>query len=102
MITDFQRRVYELCRRVPRGRVATYKAIGTALGGRGQIYRAVGVALNKNPFAPRVPCHRVVCSDGSVGGFAHGVKRKIALLRKEGVVVRKGKVVGFEKKLVSF
>ncbi|MBI4140409.1 MGMT family protein, partial [Candidatus Woesearchaeota archaeon] len=70
MVTEFQKRVYELCKIVPKGKVTTYREIGNALGGKGQIYRAVGVALNKNPFAPQVPCHRVVNGNGFVGGFA--------------------------------
>lgn len=95
MISAFKSHVYELCRKVPQGKVTTYKAIGDALGMNG--YRAVGMALNKNPFAPVVPCHRVVASDGSVGGFAHGTWKKIELLRNEGVAVRDGKIVDFEK-----
>ena len=75
----FFERVYMLCGKVPKGRVTTYKEIGNALGGRGQVYRAVGVALNRNPHAPAVPCHRVVNSDGRVGGFAHGAKKKIKM-----------------------
>ncbi len=94
MVTLFQQRVYELCKQVPRGKVTTYKAIADALGIKG--YRAVGMVLNRNPFAPKVPCHRVVAADGSIGGFAHGVVRKIELLKKEGVIIKNGKVVDFE------
>lgn len=92
---SFQEKVYELCRKVPKGRVTTYKAIGDALGIKA--YRAVGNALNKNRFAS-VPCHRVVCSDSKVGGFAHGVEKKVEMLRMEGVCVKEGKMVDFEKK----
>ena len=82
--------------------MTTYKELGRALGGRGQIYRAVGNALNKNPFAPSVPCHRVVASDGSLGGFAHGSVAKKKLLEREGIHVLKNKIVGFEEKLWRF
>jgi methylated-DNA-[protein]-cysteine S-methyltransferase len=92
----FAERVYTLCKKVPKGKVTTYKDIGNALGGRGQIYRAVGVTLNRNPHAP-VPCHRVVNSDGRVGGFAHGTVKKIKLLEKEGIKIKKGRIVDFEK-----
>ena len=98
-ITPFQKKVYSLCRKIPKGRVSTYKEIGRAIGKRGQIYRAVGAALNKNPFAPKVPCHRVVNSDGRVGGFARGARKKIKLLEKEGVKVKKGKIADFERVL---
>lgn len=92
MVTEFQQKVYNLCRKVPQGKVTTYREIGNALGGRGQVYRAVGAALNKNPFAPEVPCHRVVKSNGFVGGFARGTKKKIELLEKEGIEVKNGNI----------
>jgi methylated-DNA-[protein]-cysteine S-methyltransferase len=71
------------------------------------VYRAVGVALRMNPHAPVVPCHRVVASDGSIGGF-HGhttgpfITKKIALLKDEGVLVKDSRIVDFEKKLYRF
>ncbi|MBS3176238.1 MGMT family protein [Candidatus Woesearchaeota archaeon] len=102
MITEFQKKVYTLCRKVPKGKVTTYKEIGKAVGKRGQIYRAVGVALNKNPFAPKVPCHRVVASGGSLGGFAFGLKKKIQLLKKEGVETKNNKIADFEKVVFKF
>ena len=98
MVT-FNEKVYSLCKKVPRGRITTYKEIGNALHGRGQVYRAVGVALNKNPYAS-VPCHRVVNSDGRVGGFARGTKKKILLLKAEGIAIEKGKIKDFDKKLL--
>ena len=102
MVTIFEQRVYDILLSVPAGRVTTYKEIGKAIGKDGNIYRAIGQALHKNPFAPRVPCHRVVCADGSLGGFAHGSAAKIALLASEGVAVASGKVIDFEKKIWRF
>jgi O-6-methylguanine DNA methyltransferase len=96
-ITHFQKTVYVACRKIPSGRVSTYREIARAIG-KPKSARAVGNALNKNPFSPQTPCHRVVRSDGAVGGFAFGNRRKIELLKKEGVVVKKGKVIDFEKK----
>ncbi len=81
---------------IPKGKVATYQTIA-AWAGSSNASRAVGNACNQNPFAPDVPCHRVVASDGSLGGYAHGPAKKIALLKKEGIVVRKNKIVDFEK-----
>ncbi len=80
---NFQQKVWALCARVPRGKLTTYADIARALGG--QAYRAVGNAMNRNPYAPGVPCHRVVGSDGSLTGFAQGLKRKREMLEKEGV-----------------
>lgn len=77
--------------RIPRGKVATYKDIARAVE-RPLAYRAVGNALNKNTHAPKVPCHRVVNSDGRLGGYAGGLSNKTELLKKEGVVVRGKKV----------
>ena len=86
--TDFELRVYESCRRIPSGKVSTYRELARALDcGSAQ---AIGQALKRNPYAPEVPCHRVVRSDGRIGGFAGHtdgpeIERKIKLLRAEGV-----------------
>ena len=48
--------------------------------------------MNNNPHAPKVPCHRVIKSDGSIGGFAHGTKKKAEMLRKEGIKITNGKI----------
>ncbi len=87
--------VYELCKQVPKGKVTTYKEIGTVLGMKG--YQAIGQVLRCNPYAPIVPCHRVVKSDGSLGGFkgrlqGKEIVEKERLLKKEGVIIQEGKV----------
>ncbi len=88
---SFNSKCYSVLKKVPRGKVTTYKELAKAVGcPRGA--RAVGNAMNKNPYAPKVPCHRVVKSNGEVGGFASGTKKKIAMLRKEGVETVKRKV----------
>jgi O-6-methylguanine DNA methyltransferase len=84
-LTDFQKDVYMVVACIPRGNVLTYAQVACLIGRPGAV-RAVGNALNRNPFAPRVPCHRVVRSDGTVGGFASGTRAKRALLRKEGAL----------------
>lgn len=99
---SFADQVYEILKRVPKGRVTTYKLIAEKLGSKA--YQAVGQALRRNPHAPEVPCHRVVKSDGSIGGFNGKTKgkeidRKIALLKSEGVEVVNGKVADFESRL---
>ncbi|MDO8625012.1 MAG: MGMT family protein [Candidatus Diapherotrites archaeon] len=99
MTVLFNQKVYRALSKIPRGRVTTYAQIAKAIG-HPKAYRAVGGACNKNPNAPAVPCHRVVKSDGSLGGYAHGKRRKIALLKKEGIAVQDGKVVDFEEKRV--
>jgi methylated-DNA-[protein]-cysteine S-methyltransferase len=80
---SFNQKVWAVTARIPRGKVMTYRDVAKALGGNA--YRAVGNALNKNPYAPVVPCHRVVGSDGSLTGFAGGIEKKRALLKREGI-----------------
>ena len=93
----FTDKVYEKLRKVPKGRITTYKILADSL--HSKAYRAVGTAMNKNPYAPEVPCHRVINSDGSLGQFATGTENKIRLLRQEGVKIVDGKVVDFKKLL---
>lgn len=100
-ITFFENLVYEATKKIPKGRVSTYSSIASYIG-RPKAARAVGNALNKNPYAPQVPCHRVLKSDGSLGGFSFGSKAKIAILKKEGVVIVSNRVVGFKDILFDF
>jgi methylated-DNA-[protein]-cysteine S-methyltransferase len=87
---SFNEKVWALTARIPKGKVVTYRQIAQALGT--EAYRAVGNALNRNPFAPQVPCHRVVGSSGALTGFAGGLPEKHRLLADEGVPLRNGKV----------
>jgi methylated-DNA-[protein]-cysteine S-methyltransferase len=87
-VTPFRRKVYEALLEVPPGRVTTYGLLGKRVGCASA--RAVGGALRENPFAPEVPCHRVVAADLSIGGFngrreGGEIARKIGLLVGEGV-----------------
>ncbi len=95
MPTKFEEKIYSKLKQVPRGRVTTYADLAKAVGSKA--FRAVGNAMNKNPYAPKVPCHRVVSSDGKIGGFASGTKNKIKMLEKEGVKIKNSKIVDFEK-----
>lgn len=97
---DFSTQVLQLASRIPKGKVSTYGEVAKALAGV-RFSRAVGLALNRNPRPVKVPCHRIVCSDGRVGGYAGGVPEKIRLLAEEGIIVENGRVVDFEKKLFT-
>ncbi len=81
--TKFEERVYAVVRRIPKGQTRSYRWVAERLGNPG-LARAVGNALNRNPYAPHVPCHRVVKADGSLGGYAGGPARKRRLLQREG------------------
>jgi methylated-DNA-[protein]-cysteine S-methyltransferase len=88
--TEFETMVYDAVRRIPEGETRTYGWVAREIG-RPKASRAVGNALHRNPFAPEVPCHRVVRSDGTIGGFATGAGKKRELLDRESAVAGKGK-----------
>ena len=96
----FDQRCYDLLLQIPKGKVTTYREIAHALGTKA--YRAVGQAMNRNPNLVRVPCHRVVKSNGEVGGYARGLSRKMELLKQEGVEVSEDGQVDFSKYLYVF
>ena len=83
-MTQFAGKVLAAVKKIPRGKTATYKDIAKRAGNP-RAFRAVGNILNKN-YDPKVPCHRVVRSDGKTGGYNRGTKRKIAILKKEGAL----------------
>ena len=93
--TAFEQRVFDTICRIPRGRVSTYGLLARELDcGSAQ---AVGQALKRNPFAPQVPCHRVIASDLRTGGFAgqregETIRKKLRLLEEEGVRFEGGKL----------
>lgn len=90
-ISPFDILVYDATAKIPAGKVSCYQEIARIIG-QPKAARAVGNALNRNPFAPQVPCHRVIRSDGQIGGFFHGSKRKAKLLQSEGVMIKQGRV----------
>ncbi len=96
----FKEKVYSITKKIPKGRVSTYRDVAHALNCRA--YRAVGNALNKNKHPIIIPCHRVVSSNGSIGGYSGGIKNKIKLLKKEGIGIRNNKIIDFEKVLYKF
>jgi methylated-DNA-[protein]-cysteine S-methyltransferase len=81
-LTDFDKAVYAAVMEIPLGETRSYKWVAGKIG-RPRSSRAVGNSLNKNPVAPFVPCHRVIASDGSWGGYSAGLPKKIRLLKKE-------------------
>ena len=92
VVQGFTRRTLQACGQIPRGQVVSYGSLASSLGIPGGA-RAVGNAMAANPFPLMIPCHRVVRSDGSIGGFGGGVEVKKHLLRLEGIVFdSKGRV----------
>ncbi len=89
----FRNRIYEVAKKIPRGKVVTYAQLA-ALAGNPKAARAVGTAMKENPYMPVVPCHRVVGSDGSMKGYAGegGVRKKVQMLHEEGVIFNGNRV----------
>lgn len=80
--TPFEKKVWKVLLTIPRGEVRSYQWVAKRVGSP-RAFRAVGQALKKNPFAPQVPCHRVIRKDGTLGGYARGLARKKYLLKNE-------------------
>ena len=89
--TEFEREVLVATFKIPKGKVSTYKRVAEKIG-RPNSYRAVANALHRNPLWPTVPCHRVVCSDGSFGGPRKGAESRRRTVEEEGVPIKNGKV----------
>lgn len=87
MATEFQKEVYRTVLQIPIGQVRSYSWVAKKIK-RPKAVRAVGTALKNNPFAPVVPCHRVISSDGTLGGYSHGLKKKRQLLELEKKIVK--------------
>ncbi|MDP3965693.1 MAG: MGMT family protein [bacterium] len=81
---SFKEKVFAVVAKIPKGRTLTYKEVAERAG-NARAYRAVGNILNKN-HDPRIPCHRVIRSDGTTGGYNRGTKMKTKLLKKEGAI----------------
>ena len=88
--------VYNLVSKIPPGKVVTYGQLSMSLG-NARAARAIGKILNRNPRPIIIPCHRVVCSDGRVGGYLYGKERKISLLLSEGIPIDHGVIKNFDK-----
>ena len=86
--TKFQIRVWNYLKKIPKGKVKTYKQVAKGIG-MPKAARAVANACGKNPYAPKIPCHRVIRSDGGLGGYSGrgGIRQKLKLLRSEKVEI---------------
>ena len=84
--TKFQLKVWKYLKKIPRGSVKTYSQVANSIG-KPLAVRAVANAISKNPYPVKIPCHRVIRSDGSLGGYSGkgGTKTKKMLLKKEGI-----------------
>ena len=98
---NLDKKIYKKLLEVPKGKITTYGELAKAVGLKnGQ--RAVGKIMNKNPYPVIIPCHRVVKSDGKVGGYAYGEEIKSDMLTREGIVIKNGKILDFENTIYRF
>ena len=98
---NLDKKVYKKLLEVPKGKITTYSELAKAVGIKnGQ--RAIGRFMNKNPYPGIIPCHRVIKSDGKIGGYAYGEESKTKMLSKEGVKIKNGKVIDFENSIFRF
>lgn len=100
MNENFNTRCYQKLLLIPRGMIASYADIARSLNCKA--YRAVGNAMAKNPNPIFVPCHRIIRSDGSIGGYTLGIEKKIQLLKDEGILIKNNKVLNFKKILYVY
>ncbi|HSB83572.1 MAG TPA: MGMT family protein [Nitrosarchaeum sp.] len=98
---NLDKKIYKKLLEVPKGKITTYGELAKAVGLKnGQ--RAVGKIMNKNPYPVIIPCHRVVKSDGKVGGYAYGEEIKSDMLSKEGIEIKNGKILDLENRIYRF
>jgi methylated-DNA-[protein]-cysteine S-methyltransferase len=98
---NIDKKIYKKLLEVPKGKITTYGELAKAVGLKnGQ--RAVGKIMNKNPYPVIIPCHRVVKSDGKIGGYAYGEEIKFDMLTREGIVIKNGKILDLENKIYRF
>lgn len=97
-ITPFAQKVYEYTRKIPLGKISTYKLVAEGIGSP-NASRAVGTALKNNPFAPHVPCHRVIKSNFELGSFMgqENNPTKENMLKEEGIKIENGKIIADKK-----
>jgi len=98
---SLDQKVYKKLTEVPQGKITTYGELANAVGMKnGQ--RVIGQIMKKNPYPGIIPCHRVVKSDGNVGGYAYGADVKTNMLRKEGIKIQNGKILDWNNKFHKF
>jgi len=98
---NLDEKVYKKLLQVPKGKITTYGELAKAVGlQNGQ--RAIGKIMNKNPYPVIIPCHRVVSSNGTIGGYAFGQDVKTNMLTKEGIKIHNRKILDFGKIIYRF
>jgi len=100
-MTVFENKILALVKKIPKGKISTYKIIAIKLGNK-NLARAIGNALSKNPHLFKIPCHRIVKSNGELGGYKLGLAKKKKILQDEGIKVKGNKIVNFKSYIYKF
>jgi methylated-DNA-[protein]-cysteine S-methyltransferase len=101
-LTTFEKTVLDQVKKIPKGKVTNYQILAKQ-SGKPKAVRATGNAVKKNPHLVKIPCHRVIKSDGGIGNYRMGLKKKISLLHKEGLKLdAKNKIKDLEKVIYRF
>lgn len=96
MLTKFQKKVYNLLRKIPKGKITTYKLLAKAIK-KPKNWRQIAIILSQNPFPEKFPCYKVIKSNGEIGGYKYGKLAKKNLLQKDNLVIYNNKVRDFKK-----
>jgi len=98
---NLEQKIYKKLLEVPKGQITTYGELSKAVGLiNGQRY--IGKIMNKNPYPVIIPCHRVVMSNGKIGGYAYGEHVKTKLLNDEGIQIKNGKIIDLKSRIYRF
>ncbi len=101
MLTRFYQKVYNLLKKIPKGKITTYQLLAKAVG-KPKNWRQIARILAHNPYPGKFPCYKVVKSNGEIGGYFCGIKKKKKLLQKDGIIIKRNKIQTFKKYLFKF
>lgn len=101
MPNKIEKKVFILLREIPKGNISTYRILAQKIG-KPNCCRLIGKILASNHFTKKYPCYKIVKSNGEIGGYNRGIKEKIILLKKDGIEIKKDKIVDFKKRLFKY
>lgn len=100
-LADLQKRVYNLLRKIPKGKITTYKILAKSASWRTKNWRQIGKILSQNQYPQKFPCYKVIKSNGEIGGYNCGKIAKKKALQKDGIIVINNKIKDFKKHLFN-
>lgn len=101
MSNKIDKKIFILLKEIPKGKVSTYKILAQKIG-KPNCFRLIGKILASNRFTKKYPCYKIVKSNGEIGGYNRGEKNKIILLKKDGIEIKKDRIVNFKKHIFKY